>query len=96
MKPGSLVVVRRTVRGTDKFIWHPIADEETIYTVREIIPKEEITVGERRDMATFEEGEITCLNQPGIKYGIWLTHLIEIQPPMDVSFLLEDTIKDLV
>lgn len=89
MKVGSLVVVKPLPKkGPDPSIipfirWMPNDDESTIYTIRDI----------EDNSAVFEEGCIGHLPFNLGELSISVVYLREIQPPMDISELLADTIE---
>lgn len=95
MKTGSLVVIKKgsepkdSLKGAIK--WMPAADENTIYTIREIRPSSI----EGWMTAVFEEGVIGYGPFTGWELGVGLPYLIEIQPPMEVKIeeLMSETIE---
>lgn len=88
MKPDSLVVVLPFPKDPNimQYVkWLPVEDEETIYTVRSI---EEENGYER---ILFNEGVIGHLpNEQEI--GLYIKFVREVQPPMDLTEVLENTI----
>lgn len=92
MKKGSLVVVKKgTINAASSntlpyIKWLPIDDEETIYTIREIV------VYKQETGALLEEG-IIGYSDNGKEMAIEISYLIEIQPPMEINELLENKIN---
>lgn len=81
MRIGSLVVVKPIqVINLKHFVrWLPVMDERTVYTIRDIGPT----------WASLEEGIIGYLGTKEIV--ISQDHLIEIQPPMNLTELIKET-----
>lgn len=96
MNIGSLVVTLPSVSIVQDWAkplvkWLPAGDEETIYTIREIL----------RD--PYDNGECVRLEEGVIGYGptgselaLDINDVREVQPPMDLSLLIEEVIHETV
>lgn len=85
MKVGSLVVVKPLPPAISLVVWEPKDDESTIYTIRGIVHCPVYI----EDVAFFEEG-VLGYNTMGEELGIPLEWLREIQPPQDLTELIEE------
>lgn len=92
LQPGSLVVIKKnTVKQqyNSIVVWLPIMDEETPYTIRHIQPDP----GDTTQILVFlEEGVIGYVPNTKRELGMPIEMVIEIQPPMDISELIEESI----
>lgn len=93
MKEGSLVVVKKlppispVVKAWVE--WLPVDDENTIYTIRELLEENGIP------LARLEEGVIGINPINSLELAIELYILKEVQPPEEVSIstLMEEVSK---
>lgn len=94
IKAGSLVVVKKSLTESVKnfsyletILWLPVCDEQTLYTVRAIEQRKK-GLG-----VLLEEGVIGFGLYSGIEIAINLRHVIEVQPPMQLTEV-EECLKE--
>jgi hypothetical protein len=96
MQVGSIVIVLKSFTGTydknvdpNKVIWLPKADEETLYVIRGLG-----TTSNGFHWAVLEEGAIGYHNDTvESEYGISLSVLREVLPPLSSKVSIEELIK---
>lgn len=91
IKVGSLVAVKKIPSESIRKLvrpgsWFPVDDSKTPYVVRKIVDMEEGYA------ASLEEGVIQAMPPLEGEIVIFLSHLIELQPPMEIQNLVQESI----
>ncbi|MEI6887512.1 MAG: hypothetical protein WCK31_04735 [bacterium] len=95
MKQGSLVITLKYRDGFPDNVkqsphcridWLPVDDESTVYTVRETLPDPE----DGEILVRLEEDKMGINVHSGAELALPATFFKEIQPPMELSSLMEE------
>lgn len=98
IQQNSLVVCKECEPNPDflkQIKWMPVCDENTIYTIREVVKSWDPDIQGFTICVLFEEGVIG-IEQNGMEFAFPIAFCIEVQPPMDIKALLEETLCETI